>query len=385
MTILVILISWLFALSLSGILLIFVINPFLIMLVYLFMGKKAILGSPIIPSVSLITIVHNAEEYIVQKLRNSLSLQYPHSKFEIIIFSDGSTDKTEELVRSFEDSRIHFLSSPIHEGKNNAINRCVQNCSGEILIFSDVGALLDLKAIQYLVNSFADVNIGGACGALKITQNNASFSVPQDIYWRLDRMMKELESQSGSISSNTGSLYAIRKDLFQSVPQAATDDLFQCLSVVKQYLRFIFAPEAISYIEARSKSTKHEVRRRRRIVSRSLECIWIMRGVLNFFNYGVFSIRLFINKVLRRLLPVFLILLFFSSFFLTFHYPWIAIVLSLQIVLYLLAISYVFLQNVQGGGIFHKFSSLAYYFLIGNYGTLLGLFDFLRGRQTTRW
>lgn len=374
-----------FAVSLAGILLIFLINPFMILLMYLFRGKKSVKSAPITPSVSLITVVYNAESLIVDKINNSLSLDYPPDKYEIVILSDGSTDETENRVRSFSDERIRLFSSPVHEGKNSAINRAVQNCSGEILVFSDVGALVESNAIRHLVKCFEDPEVGGVCGALSIIKDNVPFSASQRDYWRLDRIIKQLESQSGSISSNTGTLYAIRKDLFKTVPEAVTDDLYTCLSVVKQHLRFIFEPDAISYIRARSRSADHEIKRRRRIVTRSLHCISLMRELLNPFKFGFFSIRLFINKILRRFLPVFLIMLFLTSVYLAWDHPVFAILLSIQTVLYVFACSHLFLKDFTKLLLVIRLSSLVYYFCIGNYGVLLGLYDFLRGVRVVKW
>ncbi len=367
-------------------LLIFLINPFIILLIYLLRGEKVVNFASVTPFVSLITVVHNAEDLIVDKIRNSLSLNYPFDKYDIIIYSDGSTDETENKVRTFNDKRIHFLSSLIHEGKNNAINRSVQNCSGEVLVFSDVGALLESNAIKHLVKCFADSEVGGVCGLLSVIKDNIPFSMSQSDYWRIDRIIKQLESKTGSISSNTGTLYSIRKDLFKPVPQAVTDDLYTCLSVVKQHRRFIFEPNAISYIKARSRRPKHEIERRRRIVCRSLTGIFLHKDLLNPFKYGMFSIRLLINKTIRRFLPIYLLLIFFSSMFLSFYYPFIWIVVFLQFIFYILAFSYpIFFRNIKGFKFMKRITSLAYYFCLGNYGTLLGLIDFIRGKKVVKW
>jgi hypothetical protein len=162
--------------------------------------------------------------------------------------------------------------------------------------------------------------------------------------------------------------------------------MYVCLSIVKQKYRFIFDPAARVFVNVPSRSASHEIKRRRRIVSTSLRCIYLMRGLLNPFQYGPFPIGLFINKIIRRLLPVCLIMVLFSSMILSFYSPFIRFFFFLQTAFYLLAFSYwAFLQFIPRFKMAKRITSLAFYFCIGNYGTLLGLMDFLMGRQITKW
>ena len=205
-------------------------------------------------------------------------------------------------------------------------------------------------------------------------------------YFRFDSLIKRLESQLGSISSNTGTLYAIRRALFQPVPPAVTDDLYVSLSIIKKNYQFIFEPDAKVYIKAPSINPAHEILRRRRIVSQSLRGIYLMKDLLNPFKYGFFSIRILINKIIRRLLPIFMLLIFFSSLVLSFHYLFFRIIFFLQIIFYLLAVSYLSLfQHTSHLRIVARITSLAYYLCLGNFGTLLGLIDFLRGKRIVKW
>ena len=342
--------------------------------------------SSLFPSVSIITVVHNGEDLIMEKIENSLSLNYPSDRYEIIIFSDGSTDGTEKKVKQITDTRIHFFSSPIHEGKNHAMNRAFPESSGEILIFSDVDAMLDSNAIGNLVQYFTDLEVGGVCGQRVIHEDRQKLQKAQSDYIKFDSAIKHLESQIGSISSNDGKLYAIRRTLFQPIPPTVTDDLYLCLSVVRQHYRFLFEPGAMAFIRVPSRNAAHEVRRRRRIVSRSLNGIYIMREIMNPFTYGMFSIRLFVNKVMRRLLPLFLILIFLSSMVLSLYDPFVKIVLFFQIIFYTLAFSYgTFFYSIKGFSLVKRITSVAYYFCVGNYGTLMGLIDFIMGRQIVKW
>lgn len=372
-------------LSISGILL-FLLNPLIIRIVYIIKGRKTVKYSSALPPVSFVIVTHNAAKLISDKINNSLSIDYPVDRREIIVFSDGSTDETESRVRPFCDKKVYFLSSPYHEGKNSAINKAVDKASGEILVFSDVDAILEPKALLELVKYFGDPDVGGVCGQRVIAEDRKELKRAQSDYIRVDSTIKKLESSVGSISSNDGKLYAIRRCLFKPIPSSVTDDLYACLSVVKQGYRFLFEPHARAFIAIPSRNPGHEIKRRRRIVSTSLRGIFLMRELLNPLKYGLFSISLIINKIVRRFLPVFLVSLFLSSLALCVHSPLIGLFLLLQLSFYILAFAHwALLRHLPGLRIVKRLSSLAFYFCLGNYGTLLGLIDFLRGKRIIKW
>lgn len=372
--------------SLSGILLVFLLYPLLLSLVFFIKGGRAATTAPALPSASLITIVHNGEDLVLRKIQNSLSLNYPPDTFEIIMYSDGSTDGTEQKAKSCITQNVRVISSPHFEGKNIALNRAVEKAQGNILIFSDIDALLDKDALLHLMQYFVDPSVGGVCGQRIISEETTALTKAQSEYIRFDSTIKRLENKIGAISSNDGKLYAVRRELFQQVPAAVTDDLYVCLSIIKQGYRFLFEPAAKVFIKVPSRSPQHELERRRRIVCRSLRGIMLHKSLLNPFAYGMFSINLLINKINRRFLPVYLLLLFLSSMVLSFYSPLMRAFFLLQVALYLLAVSFPFLsRHVRGLKGVRKVTSLAYYFCIGNYGTLLGLIDFFKGKQITRW
>lgn len=386
MKILILVNSFIFFFSVLGFLLVFLFTPLLVWIVYLIKGKKTVKHSSTHLSVSLITVAHNAEDLIVDKIKNSLLVSFPSDNYEIIIFSDGLTDRTENKVKPFIGKSVHFLSSPCHEGKISGINKAVRHSTGEIIVFSDADAILDSNAIINLVKNFADPEVGGVCGKNIIYETNKKLKYAQSVYMKFDIVLKKLESQIGSIASNTGKLYAIRRNLFQPMHQAVTDDLYVCLSIVKQNYRFIFEPEASAYIKVPARSSMHEVERRRRIVSQSLRGMFLNKEVLNPLKYGVFSVNLFVNKVIRRCLPFLLFLLFFSSLFLSFYNQFIKTVLFLQFAFYILAFSYqVLFQYIPQIRVVSRLASVAYYFCLGNFGTLLGVCDFLMGKQVGKW
>lgn len=375
-----------FTASLALILSSFLLPYLLLWLRYLINGELSVSDSSEQPPVSLIIVARNAETVIEKKIKNSLSLNYPSDKLEIIVFSDGSTDSTYLKAQAFAEKNVRVFSSLTHEGKANGINAAVKKTSGLLLVFTDIDVLFNTDSLIKIVRHFGDPNIGGVCGSKVVVSKNSRLEDAQGVHMKVMGSLKLLESRTGSISSNDGPLYVIRRELFRDIPSAVTDDLYTCLSVVRQGYRFIFEPEALAFMSAPSKDPAHEIQRRRRVVARSLTGIFMLKDTLNPFKYGMFAINLFLIKVLRRALPFFLILLFLGSIYLSFQYRFAILILAMQVAFYSLAIIYGSLsQHLPKVQAVSRIVSLAFYFCIGNYGMLLGFIDFLMGRRYTKW
>ncbi len=336
------------------------------------------------PPVSVIVAVRNAAPMVEAKLRNCLALDYPAEKLEIVFSSDGSTDETLDVLQRCAAASPIVLAFREHRGKTTALNDAVAACRGEVLVFTDVAAALERGALRALVRFFADVSLGGVGGRMQYTGNGGHLGSGQRTYLGFDVLIRRLENRSGSVTANNGLLYAIRRSLFRPFPDAVTDDLFACLSVVRQGYRFAFAPEAVVVIPPRVKNPRHEITRRRRIVSTSLRSIWLTRAVLNPFRFGFFSFGLGVNKVLRRLLPVHLLLLFTSSLLLAGDPVFLGL-FAAQFLFYGCALFFSILGWKSPTTLPGKVASAASYFLLGNVGTLLGLIDFLRGKAPAKW
>ncbi|MDQ7032924.1 MAG: glycosyltransferase family 2 protein [Desulfonauticus sp.] len=374
--------------SFLGILLVFILYPLWLLILSYIRAKKHswYLANPSIPSVSIIVAVYNAEKIIEKKIKNFLSLNYPKEKLEVIFSSDGCTDATEKIIKKYANNRIKLISYNINQGKAHALNRGVKHASGDVIFFSDADAILEENVVYEIIKHYRDPEIGGVCGQRVVQKEDLPLKSSQTSYIKFDSMIKKLETKIGSITSNDGKLYSIRKELFQPIDDSVTDDLYTCLGVIIQGYRFIFEPNARAYISLPSRSPSHEIQRRRRIVARSLRGLYLRREIFNPKKYGLYSIGLFINKGLRRMMPVFLILIFFSSAFLSRYYSLIKILFLAQICGYLLAVLYIPCKKILSTqNPLRKLTSLAFYFCIGNIGTLLGLLAFIRGEKFSKW
>lgn len=385
MTIFILINLLLFGLSVLG-LTPLVLYPMGVMILSRFPGRKEVRPWDKQPLVTLVVAVRNGERLIEKKIINSLNLDYPEGKLDLLFFSDGSTDKTEAIIKRYTHRGVRLCTASTHRGKNHALNAVMGHTRGEIIVFSDADALLVPDALKKLVRHFGDASVGGVCGRRGIVKEAAPLKEAQNDYIRMDSVIKRLESRITGITTNDGKLYAIRKELFCPIAEGVTDDLFVALTVRKQGKRFVFEPEGKAEICLPSRSPGHEIERRRRIVTGSLRCLLIHRALLNPFRHGFFSLGLLANKVFRRGMPFFLIIIFITTFFLSSLATLFTLLFLLQTGCYLVSFCHPLLwRTPKAPGPLSKISSTGFYFCIANLGTLLGVVDFLLGKKVTRW
>ncbi len=387
-TTLLILCSAIFALSLLGPVLLFCLYPLFLTLSWAFHRRTPPPHKEreSLPSVSIIVVARNAEELIGSKLENDVALDYPKERYEIIVYSDGSDDATEQIVREFDDDRVSLLRSDKHRGKAHGMNESVQEAAGEVIVFSDADALLRQDALRRIIRRYDDSDVGGVCGHRQVGEMAEGTARAQMFYIGFDSMIKRLESAIGSITSNDGKLHSMRAELYQPVLEGGSDDLDCCLDVVAQNRRYVFEPEARAIVPVPSKSVHQEIMRRRRIVCGSLKTIFSHCELFNPLQYGLYGARLGINKVLRRFLPLSLVFLFVTSLALAPYHAVFQGLAVLQTLFYLTAGSYPLLRaHLATGSLVEELLETAFYFCVGNGGTLLGVWDYFRGRDYTTW
>lgn len=283
--------------------------PLLLILRGLFFRRQAHdRGNSFTPKVSVIVAAHNEAAVITQKLDNLLSTNYPLAKLEIIVASDGSDDGTnEQVTRYSHHPQVHLLVLP-RQGKNSAISQAAAMASGEILVFTDADSMLPADALPALISPLAAADVGGVGGDYRHARQNGADQAGEQAYWNYDRLLKRLQSYGGSVSAASGALYAVRRPLFKPVPQTVTDDFFTAMQVVSAHYKFVFEPEAVAYGPLAPSATA-EFRRKVRIMTRGLTGVWMVRHLLNPFEYGFFAIQLFTHKLLRRLMVIPLLVL----------------------------------------------------------------------------
>lgn len=338
--------------------------------------------SDITPPVSMIIAAYNEAEGIAAKLDNILTLDYPKDRLEIIIASDGSTDGTDEIVRGYSEQGVRLLSLP-RQGKAPALNAAVAASTGDILVFSDANSIYAPDAIRAIVRPFADPEVGGVAGnQVYLEEEQEGAAAGEKSYWGFDRKLKQSQSQAGNAISATGAIYAIRRSLFQTVPDGVTDDFVTSTRVILQGYRLVFAPDAIAY-EPVAKSSSREMGRKERVITRGLRSVWVNRDLLNPFQYGFYSIQIFSHKVLRRLAVFPLILTLVISPFLWWRGLIYRMATISQFVFYGCALIGAFFMQQQIGQA--KIFSIPFFFSLVNLASLRAVINIIRGHRIDRW
>ena len=334
------------------------------------------------PLVSLIIPAYNEEKVIREKLRNSLSLDYPQDRLEIIVISDCSTDRTDKITNEFMPRGVKLIVQEERKGKIAALNKAVPQAKGEIIVFSDANSIYEKEAIKKLVRNFNDGRVGCVCGELKYITPNASSSLAQlgeILYWRYEKFLKKKESRLHSLLILNGSIYAIRKELFLPIEETLADDFVNSMQIAAKGWSMIYEPEAVA-VEKASSLIKEQFKQKSRIIAQGYKATAKLSKVI--FSSGWLRIFEFLfHKLLRWLVPLFLASIFVSNLFLL-NYQFYQVVFILQSIFYLFALIGRVLQKRKKG---MKIFYVPFYFCMVNLASVVGLFDFLTNRQKGIW
>jgi cellulose synthase/poly-beta-1,6-N-acetylglucosamine synthase-like glycosyltransferase len=346
----------------------------------------------ITPEVSVIIAAHDEGASIGGRVDNLLALDYPHDRLEVVIASDGSTDRTVAETGLRGDPRVRVLDLP-RTGKATALNKAVAASSGEILVFSDANTAYAPDAIRMLVRSFADPTVGGVAGNqlyLPATTKAGptdpgaatAVGVGERSYWDFDRIVKDAESLGGSVISATGAIYAIRRELFREVPDGVTDDFVTSTRVIAAGRRLVFEPAAVAY-EPVAGSSGREYSRKVRIMTRGLRGVAVARDLLDPGRHGFYALQLLTHKVLRRLMAIPLLVILVTSLFLWDDGLIYRLALVGQVLVYGLGTVGLLLRDHAAGR--RPWFAIPAFFLLVNIASLHALWNLVSGRRIDRW
>jgi len=340
---------------------------------------------PIEPAVSVVISLYNEEDVIGPKINNLLEMDYPPEKVEIIIGSDGSDDRTHEIIRQFQDPRIKLFINPSRQGKVATINGLVPNARNEIIFFTDARQILDVDAVRKLVSNFADPNIGCVSGELMFTSKEGGTAKGVNLYWNYEKFIRRQESSVHSMMGATGAIYAIRKVLFVPGPvDIVLDDMHTPFKIIQQGYRAVFDDSACAYDQV-ADNPKEEYRRKTRTICGNYQIFAIFPGLFIPFKSPI-AWQLFSHKFLRVIIPFFLIALFFINFVLSYE-PSFKLLWTLQIAFYTLALFGHLTRNYHKS-LFKYISKICYVpyvFCLLNYSAFVGFWLFVSARQQTTW
>jgi len=357
--------------------------PVLLFLLKTVLPKKKVDKEEIFPRVSILISCFNEEAVIREKLENTLALDYPKDKLEIIVVSDASTDSTDEIVRRYEKQGVRLIRQDENLGKTSGLNLAIPQTKGEIIIFSDANAMYMPDAIGKLVRNFNDDSIGYVVGEARYRDiNRTAAAKSESAYWRFEILLKKMESHIHSVVGGDGAVYAIRRELYERLLNSDINDFVNPLQIILKGYRGVYEPEAICYEELSGNFGK-EFNRKIRIINRSFSGLMRMKAVLNPFKTGLFSLSVISHKLLRWFAPVFFVIFIVSCFALSLFNITIFQWSALAIILFFMFAYIGYLFSSQDNVL--SFLYYPYYFVLVSVASLIGLHRSLRGEIQTTW
>lgn len=363
---------------------------FLVQLKRLFFGKKQLdEHSKFEPNVTFIVAAYNEEDWIEDKIRNCLAFDYPKNKIEYWFVTDGSNDRTMELVENFpapEGSVVKLLHSPERAGKIAAVERIMPLVKTPITIYTDANTDVNPAAIKKIVRHYANPKVGAVAGEkrIKVGEKGDATGAGEGIYWKYESKLKTWDSELYSVIGAAGELFSIRTNLFMNVPKDTyIEDFVMTMRIAQKGYKVVYEPEAFA-AEGQSASMGEELKRKIRIAAGGLQTCWRLRELLLPFKQPILTFQYISHRVLRwTLAPLSLPIIFIINYFLMntgkpiYKHLFIA-----QILFYSAALLGYLLEQKK---LKIKAFFVPYYFCFMNYAMYRGFFRLIAGNQSVKW
>lgn len=333
-----------------------------------------------LPTVSLLLAAYNEELVIDDRLRNALVMDYPSEKYEVVVGSDGSTDRTAERVRSFADHGVRLLDYAENRGKATVLNSAMAEVRGEVVLLSDANTHIDPAAARHLVRWFVDPGVGAVVGRLVLV-DAATGRNADGLYWKYETFLKRCEGRLGALLGANGAIYALRRDLYVPIPPGTIVDDFviPLLAKLRTGCRIIYDCEAIA-VEETAPDLGAEFHRRARIGAGGFQSIGMLWRLLD-PRRGWIAFTFLSHKILRWLCPFFLIGALVANVLL-WREPMYRLLLAAQAVFYLGSLIVIV---IPAGTRVARPLRLAAMFTSMNAALLVGFWRWLFGRQRAAW
>ena len=357
--------------------------PLLLLILRFALSARKVDRKDIYPEVSFIISCFNEEGVIREKLENTLALDYPKDKLEIVVVSDASSDRTDEIVREFADQGVRLIRQDRNLGKTSGLNLAVPQTKGKLIVFSDANAMYDRDAVSKLIRNFNDRTIGYVVGEARYRDiDKTAASKSETAYWKFEIWLKRMESYIHSVVGGDGAIYAIRRELYEELLDTDINDFVNPMQIILKGYRGVYESEAICYEESAGEFKK-EFQRKVRIINRSFSGLLRVKAVLNPFKTGFFSLGVISHKLLRWFASVFIIIFVMSCLTLSLFnieiFQWGTLVLTIFFIFSY--IGYLFSEEYNVSLIFYY----PYYFVLVSVASLTGLYRSLRGEVQTTW
>lgn len=336
-----------------------------------------------LPDVTLFIAAYNEEDIVVVKMANCHALAYPKEKLKIVWVTDGSNDRTNELLEQYPDVTVLF--QPERKGKTAALNRGIQYITTSYVIFTDANTMLNKEAIHEIVRQFSNPEVGCVAGEKRVeTKTAQGATAGEGIYWKYESALKALDFRLYSAVGAAGELFAVRTELFEQMPSdTLLDDFILSLRIAQKGYKIAYCKEAYA-TETASLNMKEEEKRKIRIAAGGLQSVWRLRSLFNIFRYGILSFQFVSHRVLRwTITPIVLFLLIPFNIFLAckgeFTY---ILLLLLQVAFYIMAYAGYMMEQKN---LRNKLFFIPYYFSFMNINVIRGFFYLAGNKGNGAW
>ncbi|MFH1678407.1 MAG: glycosyltransferase family 2 protein [Candidatus Omnitrophota bacterium] len=374
------LIFWLF----SGLMLYTYLGYPLLLMILAGFKSRPVKKALITPSLSFVIAAHNEEMVIADKICNTLSLDYPQDKLELIIVSDGSDDNTNSIIKNFRDEKIRFFHYAQRKGKPFALNLAVSEAKGDILIFSDANVSYDKDALRNLARNFNDESVGCVCGDVLIKARGSSVNKAIIYYSRYDRWLRQKEGLINTMLGADGAMYALRRALYSEIPaNTIADDLLISMGAAEKGYRTVYEEDARG-VEYTALTFNEELKRKARVVAGGFQALRFLKVALNPFLRKMLFFQFISHKLLRWIAPLLILsIAVLNIAILRVDKGIYLISLTLQVCFYLAALLGMFFKLIsgKGKGIFY----IPYYFCTTNLAAIVGICGLFIKKQTVTW
>jgi glycosyltransferase involved in cell wall biosynthesis len=331
------------------------------------------------PQISLIITAYNEEKRIGRKIDNSLQLDYPKDKLEIIVVSDASTDSTESIVKSYADRGVKLLAMPVRNGKHYAQGRGIQSAASDIVILTDATTFLDKDALTKIVRSYTDPSVGCVSGEDRV-ESDGGETAGEGAYVKYEMKLRSFENLAGSLVGASGCFFSVRKSLCGGWIDDMSSDFYMPIVAKMNGLRAVVDHEAIGSYRVVNNPSK-EFERKVRTVVHGLEVVFHFAGIMNPFRYGGYAWQMISHKLCRWLVPPALILTFVCNAALVNQGTLFQITLAAQGLLYILALAGYLVKPLQKLAPF----KIPLFFVMVNLSILVAWYKYLTGYKYVVW
>jgi cellulose synthase/poly-beta-1,6-N-acetylglucosamine synthase-like glycosyltransferase len=351
--------------------------PIALYLISLVRNKKVKRDETFCPPVTLIVTVYNEERRLGRKMGNTLELDYPPDKFEIIFASDASTDATDELIKACASMGVRLVRSPYRGGKELTQRCAIGQAKGDVLVFTDVATMLGRDAIRTIVANFADESVGCVSSEYKVLDEHGKTS-SEGVYVRYEMWLRTLETRVNSVVGLSGSFFAARKEVCLDWPTDIPSDFNTLLNSIRVGYRGISDPRSVG-IYTTVNDERRELERKVRTITRGISALLANKSLLNPFRYGLFSWQLASHKLMRWFVPCFMIVAFVTNILLSLWSFVYRFILLVHVVFYFLSIIG---SRIRVGS---SLTKVPYFFVHANCAILIAWLKYLQGDRFVTW